>query len=74
MLGINGPPGTSKTTLLRDLISGVITERAEAMAKFADPETAFEHSGQKLKAGNAWIHLYRLSKALRGFEMVVGVV
>lgn len=71
LLGINGPPGTGKTTLLRDLVSGVIAERAEAMAKFADPETAFEHSGQKLKAGNAWIHLYRLSKALRGFEMVV---
>ncbi|WHZ23379.1 MAG: hypothetical protein OJF47_002491 [Nitrospira sp.] len=71
LLGINGPPGTGKTTLLRDLVAGVVTERAEAMAKFDDPETAFEHSGEKLRAGASWIHLYRLNPALRGFEMVV---
>jgi hypothetical protein len=71
LLGVNGPPGTGKTTLLRDLVAGVVTERAEAMAKFDDPEMAFEHSGQRLKAGNSWIHLYRLSASLRGFEMVV---
>jgi hypothetical protein len=71
LLGINGPPGTGKTTLLRDLIAGIVTERAEAMAKFDDPEKAFEHSGQKIKAGNAWIHLYRLNESLRGFEIVV---
>lgn len=71
LLGINGPPGTGKTTLLRDLVAGVVTDRAEAMAKFDDPETAFEHSGEKLKAGASWIHLYRLNPALHGFEMVV---
>jgi AAA domain len=71
LLGINGPPGTGKTTLLRDLVAGVVTARAEAMAKFDDPERAFEHSGQQLKAGNSWIHLYRLNASLRGFEMVV---
>lgn len=71
LLGVNGPPGTGKTTLLRDLVAGVVTERAEAMAKFDDPEMAFEHSGQKVKAGNSWVHLYRLNSSLRGFELVV---
>jgi hypothetical protein len=71
LVGINGPPGTGKTTLLRDLVAGVVAERAEAMAKFDDPEMAFEHSGQTLKAGNGWLHLYRLNASLRGFEMVV---
>ena len=71
MLGVKGPPGTGKTTLLRDIVAGVVAERAEAMAKFDDPETAFENSGQRLRAGNSWIHLYRLNASLRGFEMVV---
>ena len=71
LIGINGPPGTGKTTLLRDLVAGVVAQRAEAMAKFDNPETAFEHTGQKLKVGNSWIHLYRLDASLRGFEMVV---
>ncbi|MEB4589815.1 hypothetical protein VSS37_02380 [Candidatus Thiothrix sp. Deng01] len=71
MLGINGPPGTGKTTLLRDLVAGVVTQRAEELAKYDNPATAFEHSGQKLKVGNGWLHLYRLDESLRGFELLV---
>jgi hypothetical protein len=71
LLGVNGPPGTGKTTLLRDIVADVVTARAEAMCKLDDPETTFVHSGEKLKAGDGWLHLYRLDLALRGFEMVV---
>lgn len=71
LLGINGPPGTGKTTLLRDLVAGVITQRAEVMAKFDDPTSVFEHSGQKIKVGNGWLHLYRVAESLRGFELLV---
>jgi energy-coupling factor transporter ATP-binding protein EcfA2 len=71
VLGINGPPGTGKTTLLRDIFAGVVTDRAEAMMRFDDPEACFTHSSQRMKAGNAWLHLYHLTGSLRGFEMVV---
>lgn len=71
LIGINGPPGTGKTTLLRDLVAGVITERAQKMATYADPETAFETTGLKLNVGTGWLHLYTMDKALRGFEIVV---
>jgi hypothetical protein len=71
ILGINGPPGTGKTTLLRDLVAGVVTARANAMVDFSEPTSAFEHSGQRLKAGDGWLHLYRVDSKLRGYEMVV---
>jgi hypothetical protein len=71
ILAVNGPPGTGKTTLLRDLVAAVVTQRAEAMAAFDDPSTAFIHSGERLKAGSSWLHLYRLDRRLKGFEILV---
>jgi hypothetical protein len=71
ILAVNGPPGTGKTTLLRDLVSAVIAERAEAMCVFDDPAKAFTHSGQKTQAGSVWLHLYQLDPRLKGFEMIV---
>lgn len=68
---VNGPPGTGKTTLLRDLVAGVVCERAEALCAFDDPEDAFVHSGQKIAAGQAWLHLYRLSPAVKGHELLI---
>ena len=41
ILAVNGPPGTGKTTLLRDIVAALVTERARAMAGFDDPEDAF---------------------------------
>jgi ABC-type branched-subunit amino acid transport system ATPase component len=69
--GINGPPGTGKTTLLRDLVAGVVAARAEAMACFDDPSTAFIHSGERINFSSSWLHLYRLDPRLKGFEMIV---
>ncbi len=71
ILGINGPPGTGKTTLLRDLVAAVVTERAEVMARFDDPATALIDTGQAIKVGQDGLHLYRLDPRLRGFEMIV---
>ncbi len=70
LLAVNGPPGTGKTTLLRDLVAAIVTARAEAMVRFDNPVDAFSHSGQKLKSGPAWLHLYRLDPRLKGFEMI----
>lgn len=71
ILAVNGPPGTGKTTLLRDIVADLVTRRAAVMAGFDDPAAAFHSSGQKLKAGNGWLHLTRPDPALAGFEMLV---
>lgn len=71
ILAVNGPPGTGKTTLLRDLVAALVTARAEAMAGFDDPQQAFTHSGEKIKAGQAWLHLYSVDHRLKGFEILV---
>ncbi len=71
ILAVNGPPGTGKTTLLRDVVAALVTQRAEAMMAFPDPEKAFTASGHRLKAGNGWIHLYKLDSRLKGYEMLI---
>lgn len=71
LLAVNGPPGTGKTTLLRDLVAAAVLDRARAMATFDDPEEAFRPSGQKLKLGDGFLTLYRLAPELRGHEVLV---
>ncbi|MYN15630.1 hypothetical protein GTP81_02570 [Rugamonas sp. FT107W] len=41
IFSVNGPPGTGKTTLLRDIVAAVVVERAQAMRRFANPLDAF---------------------------------
>ncbi len=72
ILAVNGPPGTGKTTLLRDVVASVVSARAEVMADYDDPAEAFSNSGQRLSVGGrAWLHLYRLDARLKGFEMLI---
>jgi AAA domain len=72
VLAVNGPPGTGKTTLLRDIVAACVLDRALAMAAFDDPEKAFTPSGQRISVGgNAFFHLYELNPALKGHEVLV---
>lgn len=72
ILGVNGPPGTGKTTLLRDLIAAVVTQRADVLASFGKASEAFIQDGQEVaNDGGRERRAYRLTPALFGFEMVV---
>lgn len=70
LFSVNGPPGTGKTTLLRDIVAHNVVERATAFSVFEDVSDAFSHVG-KIKLGRGFVHLYKLSDAVRGFEMLV---
>jgi hypothetical protein len=72
IVAVNGPPGTGKTTLLRDIVAASVLDRAMAMSRFDDPNKAFTPSGHKVAfGGQAFLHLYRLDPTLRGHEILV---
>lgn len=41
LFSVNGPPGTGKTTLLKDIIAAIVTERAAQMCGLEMPDDAF---------------------------------
>lgn len=72
ILAVNGPPGTGKTTLLRDLVAHCVTSRATKLVEFDDPEKAFVQTGQQIKVGDgAFLRLYGLNASIKGYELLV---
>ncbi len=69
VMGVNGPPGTGKTTLLRDVVAEVVFQRAYAMTEFNDPNHAFDRT-VKAAINNFEVGLSRLDHRLHGFEIV----
>lgn len=45
LFSVNGPPGTGKTTLLRDIIAAILVKRAKNMVNFTDQSKAFHIVG-----------------------------
>lgn len=68
--GVNGPPGTGKTTLLRDIVAKVVVDRAIALARFDKPADAFTAKG-RMPLGGGCAYLYDLHPSLLGHEIVV---
>ncbi|NIM14992.1 MAG: hypothetical protein GTO45_23750 [Candidatus Aminicenantes bacterium] len=70
LFSVNGPPGTGKTTILRDIVARNVVERAIALSAFEDVNDAFSLAC-KIRLGRGFVHLYKLSENIRGFEMLV---
>jgi len=68
LFSVNGPPGTGKTTMLKDLLAAIVVERANVLESFADPEGAFP---TRLKVERHKYPVWKLHDRLRGFGIVV---
>lgn len=70
VFSVNGPPGTGKTTLLRDVIAENMVRRARVLAGFKRAEEAFVSRSQ-IAIGDESFNIGNLHPELTGFEMVV---
>ncbi len=68
LFAVNGPPGTGKTTLLRDVVAAVIVQRATVLAELG--QGAFLEK-KSVKVGKYTLPYYPLAMELAGFSIVV---
>ena len=68
VFSVNGPPGTGKTTLLKDIIANVYFLRSVELSKLTNPFDAFEPTTEKENG----LYCCPLIDNLKGFEMIIG--
>lgn len=71
VFAVNGPPGTGKTTMLRDLIAAIVVQRAIALTRLPSPEHAFTGEPLPWEAEKYPHRITRLIPELTGYEIVV---
>lgn len=71
LLGVNGPPGTGKTTMLREVLAGNVVERARRLAELERAQDAFEDHNWEWEQGGFPRTVRQLRPEFTGFEMVV---
>ena len=72
LMGVNGPPGTGKTTMLRDILASNVVERAHRLSASENPFDAFtERTHEWTGEGRMRRRARELRPEVAGLEKVV---
>lgn len=71
IFSINGPPGTGKTTLLKEIVVSNIIERAKLLVEFDNPDKAFNITKFKNPCDQYNCSYYCIDKRLKKYGIVV---
>lgn len=71
LVTVNGPPGTGKTTLLKEIIAAAIVQRALKINKLQTPDEAFSSETFELAQQRQSLRVSPLREELTGGEIVV---
>lgn len=72
IFSFNGPPGTGKTTLLRDIFAELMTRRARTLSRLTRAKDAFQHNiNIEFDNGPIIRSFNTLQEDITGYEMVV---
>lgn len=67
---VNGPPGTGKTTLLKEIIASYIVDRAEKMCNYKNPDDAFVQKSLKIPF-SIYSYYYEIDSKLADYGILV---
>ncbi|ABM03673.1 conserved hypothetical protein [Psychromonas ingrahamii 37] len=70
LYSVNGPPGTGKTTMLRDIIADNMVKRAKVLAGLKLAKSAFSAT-KKINVAGEIVEVKALIPELSGYEMLV---
>jgi hypothetical protein len=71
LFAVNGPPGTGKTTMLRDVIAAIVVNRAIELASLPSPSEAFTTAREEWQPVQYTHKITIPNPKLSGFEIVV---
>ena len=71
IFSINGPPGTGKTTLVKEIIADLIVRRAEKMSHFDNPDDAFKRKDIPYPIDTYNTCFYEMDDSLKGYGILV---
>lgn len=71
LTAVNGPPGTGKSTIIRELLAHVVTTRAMVLAQLPGPLDALQRNKTEVIVGTKTVYVRQLIPDLTGYELLL---